>query len=251
VRPVSNSTDNVAAKSNGGIAPGKAGAADGARVERHFQARPPSSAKVVLGLGFLGSAALGAGVAGLWLAPSVVPGASALLAGGALGLIVALYGGREVPPVRVGELGVTFGDPAEATRLAWCDVRAVRIAGDALRLETAGAPVAVPLGAHGRAAARILAEASKRIGERVDVSPKAHERLPALADSDGEIVPALRLQLAGRRCAASGKSITFESDARLCPNCAALYHAGHVPAECTSCKRPLGVGEMRAARASS
>jgi hypothetical protein len=251
VPPVSNSTDNgVAGKSNGGIAAGKAGA-DGLRVERQFQARPPSSAKVVLGLGFLGSAALGAGVFGLWLAPSVVPGASALLAGGALGLIVALYGGREVPPVRVGELGVTYGDPTEATRLAWCDVQAVRVVGDVLRLETVGAPVDVPLAAHGRAAARIVAEASKRLGQRVDVSPRAHERLPPLAESDGEIVPALRLQLAGRRCAVSGKSITFESDARLCPNCAAVYHASHVPAECTSCQRPLGVGEVRAPLASS
>lgn len=248
---MSNSTDNgVARRSNGSVAPGKAEAAESVRVERQFQPRPPSSAKVVLGLGFLGSAALGAGVFGLFLAPSGVPGASALLLGGALGLIVALYGRREVPPVRVGELGVTFGDPLEAARLAWCDVRAVRIAGDALRLETAGAPLDVPLAAHGKAAARILAEASKRIGERVDVSPKAHERLPPLLEDDAEMVPALRLQLAGRRCAASGKSITFESDARLCPNCAALYHASHVPATCTSCQRPLGGSAGSAARAS-
>lgn len=249
---MSNSTDNgVARKSNGSVAPGKAGAAESVRVERQFQARPPSSAKVVLGLGFLGSAALGAGVFGLWLAPSGVPGASALLVGGALGLIVALYGRREVPPVRVGELGVTFGDPVEAARLAWCDVRAVRIAGDALRLETAGAPLDVPLAPHGRAAARILAEASTRIGERVDVSPKAHERLPPLVEDDAELVPALRLQLAGRRCAVSGKTITFENDARLCPNCAALYHVSHVPATCTSCQRALGGSAGRAASASS
>jgi len=226
-----------------------AGADASGRVERQFQARPGSSAKVVLGLGFLGSAALGAGVFGAWFAPEVVPGASALIAGGALGLIVALYGGREVPPVRVGELGVIFGNPAEAARLAWCDVRSVRIVGDALRLETAGAPIDVPLGAHARAAARILAEASIRIGQRVDVSPKAHERLPPLAEADAEIVPAARLQLAGRRCAASGKSITFENDARLCPNCAALYHVSHVPPVCKSCERPIAAPSAVGARA--
>ena len=251
---VSNSTENGnAAGASGKTAVPESGAAKGdasARVERQFQARPGSSAKIALGLGLAGSAALGAGVFGFWFAPSVLPGAAALLGGGALALIVTAWlGSREVPPVRVGELGVIFGDAAESPRLAWSDVRVVRIVGDTLRLETSGAPIEIPLEAHAPAAARILAEAARRIGERVDVSPKAHERLPALVDADATIVPAARLQLAGRRCASSGKSITFESDARVCPNCAAVYHVSHVPDECASCRKPLGGASGEGARA--
>jgi hypothetical protein len=84
-----------------------------------------------------------------------------------------------------------------------------------------------------------VAEASRRIPSRVDISPKAHERLPRLVDAEGVVVPATRLQLAGQKCSASGVSITFESDARLCANCAALYHVQHVPAACLRCERPL------------
>jgi hypothetical protein len=111
--------------------------------------------------------------------------------------------------------------------------------GEELRLETKDGALAVPLVPHARAAARILAEASLRIGARVDVSPRAHERLPPLTEHDAELVPLGRLQLAGRKCTASGTSITFESDARLCENCAALYHVSHAPVTCLRCERPL------------
>jgi hypothetical protein len=115
-----------------------------------------------------------------------------------------------------------------------------------LRIETARGPQQVSLVAHGRAAARIVAEAAQRIGARLDLSPRAHERLPALSEQDGEVVPAGRLQLAGRKCLASGVSITFESDARLCDQCAALYHRAHAPAECKSCGRALSAADARA-----
>lgn len=192
----------------------------------------------------LGCAALGAGVYGAWLAPSTVALAWLLLLGGvvlALGAAFASF--DKAPPVRVGELGVLVGDPAEARRLAWHELGSVRIVGDELRLESSelrGGALALPLAVHARAAARIVAEASQRIAARVDISPKAHERLPQLAAAEGEQVPAARPQLAGQRCAASGASITFESDARWCQNCAALYHATHVPPACLRCDRPLG-----------
>jgi hypothetical protein len=113
------------------------------------------------------------------------------------------------------------------------------VQGSELSIETARASQRLSLVAHGPAAARIVAEAAQRIGSRLELSPRAHERLPTLKESDGEVVPAGRLQLAGRKCLASGTSITFESDARPCDQCAALYHRQHVPAECKSCGRPL------------
>ena len=221
-----------------------------ARVERQFTPASGSTSRLALGLGFAGSAALGAGVFGAWLAHDPVKGSSALLLGGLVGLGAGHWlNPRPLPSVRVGDLGITIGDPREAPRVAWCDIARVHIADGELRLDVPnGTTLRVPLVAHGQAAARIIAEASRRIGARVDVSPKAHERLPRLNDQDGQLVPAGRLQLAGRKCAASDKSITFESDAWLCPNCAALYHASQVPAACVRCEHPLG-GVKPAARA--
>ncbi|HTV23735.1 MAG TPA: hypothetical protein VMG12_33825, partial [Polyangiaceae bacterium] len=158
----------------------------------------------------------------------------------------------EPPAVRVGELGVIVGDPAEARRVHWHEVSAVRIAGDELRVESSDGVRVLSLAAHAPASARIIAEASRRIPTRVDISPKAHERLPRLDAAEGSVVPAARLQLAGQKCAASGISITFESDARLCANCAALYHVQHVPEACLRCERPLlEAGSAAAARAAS
>jgi hypothetical protein len=198
----------------------------------------------------LGCAALGAGVYGGWLAREAVGAAPALLIGGLAALALAWFlSPRGAPPVRVGELGVIVGDPAEARRLHWHEISGVRIAGEELRIESRELPIALPLAAHAPAAARIVAEASRRIPARVDIAPKAHERLPRLVDAEGVVVPAARLQLTGQKCAASNASITFESDARLCANCAALYHVEHVPPACLRCERPLAQASASAAPA--
>ena len=226
-------------------------AASGDRMEWLFLPQAGSASKVKFALGMLGCAALGAGVYGALLAPRASAASWPLLLGGvALLFAMPLVGPKEPPPLRVGELGILLGDPEEQQRLHWYEIGSVRIVEDDLRLERRGDDGAlnVPLAAHARAAARIIAEASQRIGDRVDVSPKAHDRLPRLSDADGARVPAARLQLAGRKCLASGVSITFESDARLCENCAALYHQRHVPAACVLCQRPLA-GASPAAQA--
>lgn len=209
-----------------------------AGVERRFTAQQSSVAG--LGVSALGCAGLGAGVFGLWLAPEAVSGSGWLLLGGVLAAVAgAALLLKEPPSVRVGALGVTLGDRSEAQHVPWCDIQRIHVAEEALVLETARGPLRLPLASQGRAAARIVSEAAQRIGARLELSPKAHERLPALSEADGEIVPAARLQVAGRRCLASGVSITFESDARVCERCAALYHRQHVPAECKSCGTPL------------
>lgn len=223
-------------------------AGSGERVERLFVPRPGSASKLQLGFGMLGCAVLGAGFYGAFLAPHAVGFAWPLLA---LGLVIAatavLLGPRQPPSVRVGALGIIVGDPAEARRLHWYELEAIGITGDALAIESSQGPIRLPLAAHARAAARIIAEASQRLPGRVDISPKAHERLPRLEDAAGETVPAARLQLAGQKCAASAVTITFETDARLCENCAALYHKSHVPAACSRCERALAEPEALAA----
>jgi len=209
-------------------------------LERRFVALPSASSKLGIGLVALGCAGLGAGVFGLWLARDPIAGSGWALLGGAIAAAIGFgLWLREAPPVRVGARGITVGEPGEAQCLPWCDIQRIHVEGPELRIETARGPQQVSLVAHGRAAARIVAEAAQRIGARLDLSPRAHERLPALSEKDGDVVPAGRLQLAGRKCLASGASITFESDARLCDQCAALYHRDHVPAECKSCGRAL------------
>jgi hypothetical protein len=209
-------------------------------VERRFLPLPTRSSRIGIALIGLGCAGLGAGVYGLWLAPEPIVRAGWFMAAG---LIVGLLGlaqrSQEPPVVRVGALGITLGEPGEAQTVPWCDLQRIHVEASELRIETSRGPLQLSLEAHGRAVARIVAEAAQRIGSRLELSPRAHERLPALADTDGEIVPAARLQVAGRKCLASGTSITFESDAQLCEQCAALYHRQHVPAECKSCGRSL------------
>jgi hypothetical protein len=222
------------------------------RFERLFVARAGGVSKLALALGMLGCAALGAGVYGVWLAPSALAAAWPLLLGGLVLAAGGYFASSSSAPVRVGELGIIVGDPAEVPRLYWHELSALRVVGGDLQLESRHGTLVLSLAAQAHAAARIVAEAALRVGARVDVSPKAHERLPRLGDAEGERVPAARLQLAGQKCMASGVSITFESDARLCANCAALYHASHVPAVCLGCERALpasAVAPSAAARA--
>jgi hypothetical protein len=209
------------------------------RFERSFVPGSGSVSTLTLVLGMLGCAALGAGVYAVWFAPAPPVAGWPLLLAGLVLSAVAFLARPQPTPVRVGELGIIVGDPAEATRLYWYEISTLRVAGGNLQIEGPRGTLSLPLSVHAQAAARILAEAASRIGSRVDVSPKAHERLPKLADAEGQRVPAARLQLAGQKCMASGVSITFESDARLCPSCAALYHASHIPASCLGCERPL------------
>jgi hypothetical protein len=209
------------------------------RFERLFVAGAGSVSKLALVLGMLGCSALGAGVYAVWLAPSAPSAGWPLVLGGLALAAGGFFSSSPSAPVRVGELGIIVGDPAEAPRLYWHELSALRVVGGNLQVESRHGMLELPLATHARAAARIVAEAAVRVGGRIDLSPKAHERLPRLADAEGERVPAARLQLAGHKCMASGVSITFESDARLCANCAAVYHASHVPAACLGCERTL------------
>ena len=64
--------------------------------------------------------------------------------------------------------------------------------------------------------------------------------LPEPKDLDGELVLLEGVQVAGRHCAASGKPISFERDARLCSNCAQVYLKDAVPKKCVTCEQDLG-----------
>lgn len=208
-------------------------------MDRKFEPAPDPRARPLFALGLAGSALLGAGAFGSFLASTPPSGSGAAVVAGLAALAAtAMLWPRADLVVRVGAMGVSYGEVGDERRVPWCDVERVRLAADQLVLEVNGQPMSIPLSRHAAAAARILAEASMRLGDRVDVSPSDHDRLPELVDDDAPLVPA-EVQLAGRRCAASGKPITFEGDAKLCGNCAALYHAARAPERCQSCQRPL------------
>jgi hypothetical protein len=211
------------------------------RVERRFLPTAGAERWFSFGLGMLGALLLGAACYGALIALSPVKGSGyAFLAGVLFASVGVLWGARPPPAVRVGELGVALEGAEEISRIAWHEVKTIRVVGQRLVIESAAQKLALPLGAHGQAARHVIAEAARRVGSRVEVSPKALDQLPALSPDAGALVPVAGFQVTGRRCMASGTPITFEADARLCQNCGALYHVKHVPETCVACASSLG-----------
>ncbi len=194
----------------------------------------------------LGAVALGAGVYGQWLRGSFRaelsdphPYAVYLLLGGALMLAaVALFGPRQVKPIRVGDAGIAVEkEPGELERIQWRDVTRIVVGGDVLTFQSPGNVLAIPIKLHPQAAARAVAEARRRIPAKLEDVDTAS--LPKLDDDAGEVLPLERAQLAGARCKASDELIAFEKDARLCGRCGEVYHKAHVPDACLTCDAPL------------
>jgi hypothetical protein len=124
--------------------------------------------------------------------------------------------------------------------IAWRDA-AVRVTGK----DEAGASMAVTasLKSHPQAAVWIVKEARQRVPAVVDVPEDV--ALPELRASAGEVLTMEPPQVVGKHCAASGKVIAYEPDARVCPRCERVYHKEHVPASC-ECGAPLSDLQARA-----
>ncbi|HEX6765699.1 MAG TPA: hypothetical protein VF103_09485, partial [Polyangiaceae bacterium] len=79
-----------------------------------------------------------------------------------------------------------------------------------------------------------------------DVKRNAVAGLPEPSENDGEVLTMEPLQVAGRHCASSGRPISFERDARLCPQCCQVYLKDEVPKKCVTCEAELGEKAVRA-----
>jgi hypothetical protein len=99
--------------------------------------------------------------------------------------------------------------------------------------------LSIPVGAHPKATAFIVAEAQRRLPKILKGDEASWKVLGASADSSGEETSVAGDQVAGRRCAATKKIISFERDARLCQNCAQVYHKDNVPQKCVTCDAEL------------
>jgi hypothetical protein len=211
------------------------------RSERRFEPKSSAAAAIAVLVASLATIAVGAGTYGQWLRGDELGPhkyAFVLLAGGAAVLLaVALFGPRPAKPVRVGDAGLALEkDAGEIERIAWCDVTRVLYApGVSLTFQAAGSTLAIPLGQHANAAAKALAEARARIPGKVeDIDAKLEGDANA-----GEAVVLEAAQVAGQRCKATDKLISFERDARLCGRCGEVYHKDGVPSRCATCDAKL------------
>lgn len=211
------------------------------RLERRFLPQTTPQGWTLFGVGMLGALALGAGVFGQWVQDPPVDYAVYLIVAGAAGLGAALWFGElSANPVRVGDAGVAIEKGAELVRLGWCDLETVSIEKNQLFLKTAESNYAIPVAAHPQAIAWLLKEGIQRVPDVVNVKRRDLAQLPKPAEGEGEELVVEGLQVAGRRCRQSDKLISFEQDARLCPNCCEVYHRLHVPKDCATCKQTLG-----------
>lgn len=216
------------------------------RKERRFSAEQTQTSKLAAIGGMVGAAVLGAGVYGQWIRAWSTEGAVELsygrylVAGGAVVLGVALWfsdaGGSTI---RVGWAGVGVEKGNDLTRIPWCDLTRVYVESGKLVLESEETTLSITILPNRTAVAWILKEGTERVPDVMDVKSSEADALPAPKD-DAEMVAMLPVQVSGKHCKNSGKVISFEKDARLCPNCAEVYHHAHVPKKCASCGQSIG-----------
>lgn len=208
-----------------------------ARTELRFpptSAAPPGLVLFVLNAGALvaGAGASSSFLAerhpelGAWTAP-MLGTAAALLA------VAAALSSSRGAPVRVGPAGIAF-EKGDLVRVPWYGLESLHVAGGALVVRgtsSFGAPVieTCSLHTHRDAAAAILAEARARVpGVVTGEIPAGLEPRPQA----GAIVPLEPRQIAGQRCAASGRPIAFEADGLACARCERVYLASAKPTVC-------------------
>lgn len=211
------------------------------RKERLFVPEPTYSSHASIAGGMVSALVLGAGVYSQWLSDNPRAIAPYLFGAGAIGLGAALwFGDAGALPVRVGDAGIAVEKGSELVRLAWCDLERVWSERGELVAKGKELTLRIPIAAHRTAVAWILSEGTQRVPTVMDVKRQSLAQLPEPKESDGALVPIDGLQIAGRHCAASGKPVSFERDARLCPNCGQVYLKDQVPARCVTCDAPLG-----------
>lgn len=209
------------------------------RRERRFEPRASTNPWIVYGCGVLGATAMGAGSWGQFGPALSDSGADPfkyapfILAGGALLVGIAIWFGTSGDPaLRVGDGGVGV-EKGTTRRIPWHQVESVTFTGAAVKVmgkDDTEQPLTITasLTSHPQAAAWIVAEARKRIGSLVDVPEGAPipEKIPSVE------MKMEALRVVGRHCAHSGKVISYEPDARVCPRCERIYHRELLPQEC-------------------
>ena len=215
------------------------------RQERRFVPQASTSPTIVRLIGALAALTLGAGLWAYFYAKSFAEDdklrtlPSYLIAGGAVLLGITIWiGTSSESPVRVGAPGISV-EKGELRRMPWWAVEKILFESGALALVVVGKDESgtdwtfkVPIKAHPEAAAWILREAQDRIPRRVDISDDVLEKLPEAQEHAGQRLDLEPLQVVGKKDAITGKTISYEPDARVCPRCERVYFKRSVPKKC-------------------
>jgi len=227
----------MAKKTKGGAKKDKAKV----RRERRFEPLSVMSARVVYLMGAIGAILMGAGAWGQFgallqeSAPPPLKLAPYILAVGALLVGAAIWVGTSgEPALRVGDGGIAV-EKRGLLRMPWYEVKEISWNGEGLRLlgkTDMGATLAytAKLASHPQAIAWIVKEARERIPGTIDLPEGAG--VPDPLASVGEVLTLEPPQVVGKHCAASGRVIAYEPDARLCPRCERVYHKASLPETC-------------------
>ncbi len=203
------------------------------RIERVYLSPTPSRALWLYGFGLLATATLGAGSYERFFTEDPRGIALYLLFGGALALGLVILTFPNLPgAMLVGDGGIGMERSGDSPlRVAWCDLRRLSFDKVALIAEGGGVTIRIPLSSP--AAAVALQEARERVPKIVP------NELPGgllAANPQAGTERSLKdLQVAGKRCKASGQIISFERDARVCFRCGETYHKDHMPERCLTC----------------
>jgi hypothetical protein len=211
------------------------------RRERRFEPTATASANIVYVVGAIGAIAMGAGAWGQFGSmihdggPEPFKYAAYILAAGALLVGVAIWIGTSGDPtLRVGDAGLAV-EKSGIKRMPWYAIETIEWRDETVRVtgkDEAGSATTInaSLKSHPQAAAWIVKEARERVPSVVQVPDDA--TLPEARTSAGVTVPLEPPQVVGKHCAASGKVIAYEPDARVCPRCERVYHKTSVPETC-------------------
>lgn len=228
--------DTSSHSAHGKVTPGKL-------TERRFLGEPTTRSNLQALFAGLGVAALGAGVYAAWMHDVPMPAAPYLFGASAMGILGAwAMGSAESAPLRVGDAGVGLErGSAQPDRLPWWEIEKISLnERGRLVVEAPGRRVVVAPAHHAAAVAIIVKEALARIPKRVTISAQQTDALMRAADDHaGTIMEVQPVQVAGRRCKASGVIISFERDAVTCPRCGEVYDRRHLPSKCLTCDAPM------------
>ena len=215
------------------------------RTERRFIAQSSHNAWLVRILGGLGATTLGAGTWGytyghafdadekLKPIPAYLIAAGAVLTGATIWL-----GTSSEMPLRVGDPGIAM-ERGEVRRMPWSAVSQITFESGNLAVVVTGKDESgstwtfkVPLNAHAEAVGWLVKEALDRIPKVVDIPDRVLEGLPSANPHAGMTVELEPLQVVGKKDAVTGKTISYEPDARVCTRCERVYFKRTVPKKC-------------------
>jgi hypothetical protein len=162
-----------------------------------------------------------------------------LIAGAAILTGIAIWlGTSSETPLRVGDPGIAM-EKGELRRMPWWGVSQITWESGNLALVVSGKDESgsswtfkVPIKSHPEAAGFIIKEALDRVPKVIDIRDDVLEQLPGANPHAGTKVDLEPLQVVGKKDAITGKTISYEPDARVCTRCERVYFKRSVPKKC-------------------